>query len=108
MFSSIRDAILDRTNRARENQQSDNADKHDFVIVDLPRGQHAQSPSDAGDIPQGEKENMDTDSDESSDSGVSTLPASQTSSQRDDSFRAWRFMQCARPSLASTALTRTI
>ena len=108
MFSSIKDAILDRTNRSRENQQKDDGDKNGFVVVNRLTAQQAGNASNAEDVPSVDQEMAEHDSDDSSGSGQSTPPVSPTHSQPDDSFRAWRFMQCDLSSLASHNLPFTI
>lgn len=94
MFSSIRDAILDRTNRARDNQQRNEEDKNDFVIVDSPNEQASAAASHPEARVFDVRSRDNNSSESSSGSGQSESTISATSSQPDASFKAWRFMQC--------------
>ena len=94
MFSSIRDAILDRTNRVRETQQRNDEDKNDFVVVDPPKEESSAdaSPAEARAFNVRSRDNNNSES--SSGSGQSESTISATSSQPDATYRTWRFMQC--------------
>ena len=94
MLSSIRDAILERTNRSREDQQKRNDDKNEFVVVDRPEDEEARGDSTAENVaPTGRNED-DGDAHDSGGSGSSGSIDSTTSHQPRPSHRAWRFMQC--------------
>jgi hypothetical protein len=103
MFSTIKDLVLDRTNRAKENQQRNDGDKHDFVFVERPKEQQDENILNTGYVPISDVEMIENDdSHDSSGSGSSTpSPYPPPSQPGDKSFGAWHFLQCDTLSLAS-------
>ena len=94
MFSTMRDAILERTNRSREEQQRRNDDKNEFVVVDRPAAEEARGGSNAEDPTPTVRNEDDGDADDSRGSESSVSAGSTTPSRTDASHTRWRFMQC--------------
>ena len=103
MFSNIKNALLDRTNRPREEEDREEDDKRDSEDEYIIEGSEEQeqhelgsrppAPSDViADVGSSESE-KGLSPDNSTDSG-----SSNTSSQPDPSGRSWKFVQCGSPS----------
>ena len=90
MFSTIRNVILDRTNRPREEQEDRREeDKQDLIAVDGPKDWNDE------DQPRFSQESADLDQYESEHS--SDPACSHTSSELSASDGMWRFVQCDSP-----------
>ena len=91
MFSSLKNAILDRTNRPREDQERVNEDKQDFVLVD--RSFHQAEDSAAGEEPAGDDTpKVSISTDESDTFGYSLTPAETIHCNSD--VKEWKLVRC--------------
>ena len=90
MFSSIKNAILDRTNCPRDEQEERDEDKPESVPVDPPDEQGQRSTSVEFTAPVTEFQDLDTPRD-SLDTGE--LPVIASSSQHPTSDGAWKFVK---------------
>ena len=94
MFSSIKDAIFERTNRIRDSQHKKDHDHGDFVIVNEPRDGSPQVEVEIEPPNQGSRLEDGSSSDDSSGSRHSISSSLTSASQLDPAHRAWKFMQC--------------